>query len=312
MSIIPKRALPGDNILIHVNFHQTDLSEKHHFSLLKLSIIDPLEQETVLKEDHILTLPSSSKHEQVSKNQKYFPLLLLANRLNIQNPHESLEEILHRLHSGRHYYFIYRIPHSSPLGKHILVLQLFSDGFLNLSKTIDNDYFYVEQITLLDVARTSNGYMTRIYNSSPEPVPAKIVECFDDENQLTTRSRYVELPAGHTKEIAITSSKSFLLYNEERVTLPLIQAHSPFVIRNPQMRSLPDTASMQEVTYAFPIEQGQAHELTGMAKKIWDAASGLNTKDELGEKAHTQTYQEMLANGLIKEVWVGPRNKNAT
>jgi hypothetical protein len=315
MSIFPKRTIPGKSVTIHLNFNTSFLTDEHIFPYLRIGVEDPTGRITPLLEDHLLALPDPDPKETVFQNSKpkslrrSFPLLILADKLDGGMPREVLETIVQEIESGRHFFSSFKVPDDAHLGKYRLITDIYTEGALRHSKTAEDDFFWVEHLELESVARKNSRFLAKVKNPSGEPVPVKIVECLFKAGKLSTQSRELELPAEVSTEITVKSEKAFLLYNEERETIHLLDPRSPFVLRNQRMLCLQKDKAAGQTIVVLARDGDKAYELSGAKKKIWDMASGLNTKKEVLQAADVRSYNEMLENGLISEQWIGEKDR---
>lgn len=309
MSIFPKRTLPNKGVTIHWNFNTAHLKGIHIFPFVRIGVKRPDGKVTMLYENNILALPDSKEESKEKETPKYkylnknTPLLVLADYLSGFAKREVLLDILSAIQSGRHYYFYYKIPDDAPLGKYELISEVHSNGEIRYSKTAADDFFFVEKLQLKEIKRQSETFTAIVQNFSPEAVPVKIVECIENEADLSTQLQVFEIPAN--KEISITchSEKTFLLYNEEREIIPLIPGSGLFSLRNQQLLSLSKKEASEEVIYVVPKDTDDAFKLDTIAKEIWLKADGLKPKETFEkDTVYKDVYQELVQSGLIQEI----------
>ena len=309
MSIFPKRTIPSKGVTIHWNFNTSHLKGVHIFPFVRIGVKRPDGQVTMLHEGNILALPDSKEADinpetpKLKYLNKNTPLLVMADYLSGQYKREVFVDILSAIQSGRHYYFHYNIPDDAPLGKYELISEVHSSGEIRYSKTANDDFFFVEKLQLKEIKKQSEGFIAIVQNFSTEPIPVKIVECIENETELVTQLQVFEIPANTEFSINYNSEKTFLLYNEEREVIPLVEGSGMFSLRNQQLLSLSKKVDVEEVIYVIPKDTDDTFKLDTISKEIWLKADGLNPKELFeNDKTYKDTYQEMVENGLIQEI----------
>lgn len=311
MSIFPKRTLPGKSVTIHWNFNTSSLTGGHIFPLVRIGIKNPQGNLTMLLEDNLLVLPSasiSSTDENAPSDpyakhlHKNVPLLVLADYLTGKHKREKLVEMLKGIHSGRHYYFTYPVPTDAPAGKYTLLSEIYLDGNVNYSKTAEEDFFFVEKITLEEVATEEGGCVASLLNHSLEPTPVKIMECFRTGNAVEANVRMLNLQPRQINTVLVNAPDSFLLYNEEREIIPLQAVNTIRCLRNQQWLSLSKSGPNGVVTFVMNAQSEEAYELSGATQEIWQRADGLTSRNAIRNDNNATQYDEMLASDLIREV----------
>lgn len=309
MSIFPKRTVPNKGVTIHWNFNTAHLTGVHIFPFVRIGVKRPDGVVTMLYEGNILALLDSKEETKENETPKYkylnknTPLLVLADYLSGFAKREILVDILSAIQSGRHYYFYYNIPDDAPLGKYELISEVHSNGEIRYSKTATDDFFFVEKLQLKEIKKHSEVFTAIVQNLSTKPVPVKIVECIENEMDLSTQLQVFEIPA--SKEISITyhSEKTFLLYNEEREIIPLMEGSGLLSLRNQQLLSLSKKEASDEVIYVIPKDTEDTFKLDTVSKEIWLKADGLNSKETFeNDFAYKDVYQELVQSGLIQEI----------
>ena len=90
MSLFPKRTISGGNVTIHWNLNTSALYSKHIVPQVRIVIKNPIGEEYVLFDKHILCLPniketSASTNNSSTEGHKYLrkelPLMILADYL---------------------------------------------------------------------------------------------------------------------------------------------------------------------------------------------------------------------------------------
>ena len=293
MSIFPKRALQGTSVTIHWNFNTAHITDAHVYPFVRIGVQAPDESVRMLFEDYILALPAIEQHEHAESTQllhlnKNTPLLVLADYLSTHHKREALVNILKNIQSGRHYYFIYRVAPDAPPGKYKLISEVYNCGEIKYSKTAPDDIFFIEKITF-------DG--NEITNHSTENTPVKIIH-YQKGGTLTGENvRVFEMLP---KEIIPTNKfppGSFLLYNEERVIIPLQQKNTVRCIRNQRGLQLEKDQQLHVM-----LDNNETYTLHQEAKTIWEMADGIITKKELCHTGNEHLYQEMVLNQLIVEL----------
>lgn len=308
MSIFPKRTLLQKGVTIHWNFNTAHLQGMHIFPLVRLGVKRPDGKVTMLFEGNILALPDTKEEEKSSvKEYKYLnkntPLLVLADYLSGQSKREVLVDILTAIQSGRHYYFHYPIPPDAPLGKYELISEVHSNGHVRYSKTVKDDFFFVEKLEVKRIDKQLETYTAIVKNASPEPIPVKIIECVENEGNLATSLQVFEIPPMTEFPVSYRAQKTFLLYNEEREILSLVEGAGTFSLRDQQMLTLSKNEEAKDVLFVVPKEGGEAYKLEAISKEIWLKADGINpTEIFKNNNDYKEIYEELVQSGLIQEI----------
>jgi hypothetical protein len=307
MSIFPKRTLRGTQVTIHWNFNTSGLTETHIVPYVRIGVRTPDGQLTMLHDGYLLRLPGPPPQVPAADVvahtlPKSVPLLVLASYFSGRHQRADLVEMLRGIHTGRHYYFTYHVPPDAPLGRYILLSEVYIDGQVRHSGTAADDYFLVEALHLSMADTTPAGNLTAtLSNPGPEPVPVRVVE-YQPGQQPSTASYVREVPAQGTLRVETAAPQGFVLYNEEREVLPLVLSAEPVFLRNQQLLALDKEVEGQAITYVLAADTDEAYELTGPSREVWQRADGLAVRGQLEGPALQAAYQEMLEAGLILEL----------
>ncbi len=303
MSIFPKRTIPKSTVTIHWNFNISHLKEVHIFPWVRIGVKDPNGKVTMLFENHVLGLPNSNQKIDSSDKpsleflNKNIPLLVIAEYLEGQATKERLIEILQNIQSGRHYYFKYDVPEDAPIGKYTLVSEVHSRGNIRLSKTIKDDFFFVEKISLKNCNHSTKKAI--VYNHSEEKTPVKIVSYYkDDQEKTQVKVRVFEILPQVNTEITLLSTNDYLLYNEEREMIPLTIVSNNYIIRNQEILELTKANGQ---SFLLKKDNDEAYELKEETKNLWNKADGLLPFDDLNLEEAEQ-FKELHKEGLLKTV----------
>ncbi|WP_205513236.1 hypothetical protein [Longitalea arenae] len=305
MSIFPKRAIRGSAITIHWNITLPAGMEAAVCPLVRIGINSPDGHTHMLFEEHVLLLPSTavSAPEPLKPNdtgqylQKYTPLLVLASYLTGPQQREKLVELLTNMQNGRHYYFTWAVPRDAVPGKYTLLSEIYLDGSVKYSGTATEDFFYIEQLNISQ----EEGEHLLIHNPGPEPVPAKLITYAAERHERPEKLELIHMAPGGSLTVNTAGKSIFLLYNEERITIPLHCYQQPRSLRNQQHLFLQKTKDGVEQRYVLPREGQAAWRLSGLQGEIWQAADGILSTASLREK-YRAAYDEMIAEGLITEI----------
>ena len=305
MSIFPKRTRRGTTVTIHWNFNTTGLTQAHIYPYARIGVRAPDGQLTMLHDGHLLRLPDLSTEPMPAAEAaghylpKNVPLLVLASYLSGRHSQATLVDMLRGMHTGRHYYFSYQVAADAPLGRYTLLSELYTDGQVRHSGTAADDFFLVEQLELEpERSPAEGGCRALITNPGPEPVPVRVVEYWPGKQPAT--ANYVrEVPALGTLRVESDAAQCFVLYNEERETLPVHRPAEPGFLRNQQLLSLDKVVGDQPTTYVLTGTDDEAYELTGPSREVWRRADGLTGRHQLNGPDQQAAYDEMLAAGLI-------------
>jgi hypothetical protein len=305
MSIFPKRTIAGQPVTIHWNLSVPPGLHKPITPFVRIGVIDPSGQTTLLFESHILVLPSTdmaapSALQQENKSlylHKHTPLLLLASYLSGKQKREKLIEMLNKIQSGRHYYFTWTAPANAHAGKYKLLSEVYMNGTIQYSGTAAEDFFYVEQITVSD-----NDGIISINNHSPEPVPVKLIHYVAGDRSQPSNIHVFEIPGSGMHQLKLEGQPVFLVFNEERIVMALHGVAQKRCMRNQQYLSIHKQEAGEEITYVFPREGDEGFRLTGTQQQLWKAADGLCTRAQLRQNDNSTVYDEMIACRLIEEI----------
>lgn len=305
MSIFPKRTVAGSTVTIHWNLTLPAGMESPVCPFVRIGIIDPAGHTHLLIEEHVLLLPSTAAPAPASLQaedkwlylNKHTPLLILASYLSGQQSREKLIDILTNIQNGRHYYFTWPVPRKAAPGKYRLLSEMYLEGSVKYSGTAAEDFFYVEQLA---VTQEADGQVT-ISNPGPEAVPVKLIVYPAGDHSRPETMEVFYLPAGKIHQVTITGKSVFLVYNEERITLPLHALQQNRPLRNQQHLFIQKQEAGVPVSYVLPREGDNAYRLTGLQREIWEAADGMNAAETLRKKGGA-LYDEMIAHRLITEI----------
>lgn len=305
MSIFPKRTVAGSAVTIHWNLTLPADLGSAVCPYVRIGINLPDGKTHLLFEEHVLLLPSTAAPAPPALQQagtyqylnKHTPLLVLAAYLAGKQPREKLVEILTNIQNGRHYYFTWPVPPGALPGKYTLLSEMYLGGTLKHSGTAAEDFFYVEQ---LDITTHAAGEAI-IRNPGPEPVPAKLITYTAGQHQQLEMLEVMYIEAGESRTITTAGKSVFLVYNEERITIPLHTVQQPRAVRNQQHHALRKEEAGEAVTYILPRAGEEAWRLTGVQQAIWEAADGMTGAAQL-RTTDSNAYDELLTHGLITEI----------
>jgi hypothetical protein len=305
MSIFPKRTIAGQPVTIHWNLSVPAGLQTPITPFVRIGVIDPAGQTTLLFESHILVLPSTGMAAPIALQQenkslylhKHTPLLLLASYLSGKQKREKLIHMLNNIQSGRHYYFTWTAPANAHPGKYKLLSEVYINGNIHYSGTAAEDFFYVEKITVSD----SEG-MISVNNHSPEPVPAKLIHYVTGDHTRPSNIHVFEIPGSGIHQLKPEAHPVFLVFNEERIVMALHGIAQKRCIRNQQYLWIHKQEAGEEITYVFPREGDEGFRLTGIQQQLWKAADGMCTRAQLRQNDNSTVYDEMIAHRLIEEI----------
>lgn len=305
MSIFPKRTIAGQSVTIHWNLSVPPGLQTPIIPFVRIGVIDPAGQTTMLFESHVLVLPSAGMPAPVALQQennslhlhKHTPLLLLASYLSGRQKREKLVDILNKIQSGRHYYFTWLAHADAQPGKYKLLSEVHIDGRVHYSGTAAEDFFYVEKIAV-----TENEGIITITNHSPEAVPIKLIYYNETDHSQPSNIQVLEIPGSGIHRLKQEEQPVFLVFNEERIVIALHAIAQTRCIRNQQYLFLHKLEAGEEITYLLPREGEEGYRLTGIQQQLWNAANGINTRAQLRKSDTKAVYDEMVAHGLIAEI----------
>lgn len=311
MSIFPKRTVRNSTVTIHWNFNTAGLRGQHIYPYVRIGVQAPDGQVTMLLQQHLLAFPPVQLKPQetgpVAQKSLYLnkntPLLILADYLSGTHQKEVLANILQHIQDGKHYYFTYQVPADAPLGKYTLISELYNEGQVKYSKTAADDFFWVEALTINE-ATYSNGKGTAvIQNQAPEKTPVRLVEYNRHTHLQPASVTAFELQPFETKTVHFSSPCTWLLYNEERIHLPLWPDNEPAVLRNQQLISVVKETGNEPAVYLLEREGDNGITLTGTSKQLWEQADGLMPRSHFLH-IDKEAYAALLHAGLLHEIHV--------
>jgi hypothetical protein len=302
MSIFPKRAITGNTVVIHWHLTLPEKMGPAVCPFVRIGINSPNGHTHMLFEEHVLLLPSTGAAGPAAVQHnttlnKHTPLLVLASYLAAPQQHEKLVNILTNMKNGRHYYFTWAVPPDAAPGRYTLLSEMHIDGTVKHSGTANEDFFYIEQ---LNIEAHREGEVI-IYNPGPEPVPAKLITYLAGHHQGPETIDVFLVAPGEQRVVSTAGKSVFLIYNEERVTVPLHTYKQPRVLRNQQHFFLQKEKEGEQLSYVLPREGETAWRLSASQREIWQAADGINSAAMVKEKFRAD-YDEMITQGLIAEI----------
>lgn len=298
MSIFPKRTLRGTAVTIHWNFNTSAITDVHVCPFVRIGVKDPNGKVTLLFEKHVMALPAVKDIPQDDEPakpiylNKNFPLLVVAEYLSGRYSREKLIDILENIQAGRHFYFVYQVEDDAPLGKYTLVSEVISGGEIRHSKTAEDDFFFVENISITHRKANDNIVEATLVNHSPEATPVKVIGYHANGQLLAEHINAYELNGLETKSVRVNAPYAFVSYNEEREVLPLYTKSR--VVQNPYYLGL----EKENRDFIIHRENESAFILDKVTKQIWDYADGLEDENIMLKKGEPQ-FKEMLESGLI-------------
>lgn len=296
MSIFPKRTISGQTVTIHWNFNVSHLHDQHAIPYVKLGVKAPNGSISMLYEGYVIGLPTVAETplkpqpEKLLYLNKNTPLLMLTNLIAGRDNHEELLRILENIQSGRHFYFSYCLPNNAEVDKYTLISEVYRNGQIKYSSTQKEDYFFVEKIDI--ISKSCNE--VAIVNTSRENCPIKILHYTPTIEMRADAIDVLELKGKEIKTLKVTPN-TFLVYNEERIVVPLYDHCAPRYVRNQQL----PTIEKNEVLYVLQ-NRDSVFELNGLPKKIWLASDGISTM--LTDPQAAPVYEEMEHQGLIHKI----------
>lgn len=267
MSIFPKKTAPGKPVTIHWNFVPTGITAPFICPHVRIGVIDPAGNTTILFEQHIVAIapplrPSTTPFALPLKKET--PLLVLASYLQFRSGKQQFKEILERMDTGTHRYFIYHTPPDALPGRYVLLSELFIDGALKHSLTREDDFFLVEQLVVELVSAT----VVLVKNLSPEPCHAELITLRDGQSFCNP----VVIEGCTAVDFTITAP-TFLCYNEGKETIALHSLDRPLYNRNQQMITLPPQAG-STAFHVMHAGEPEGFLLEDAYAAIWDGANG--------------------------------------
>lgn len=305
MSIFPKRTVQGKTVTIHWSVALESEHDRPLFPFVLTAVKSPDGELRYLYQNNLLLLP---KYEQViTENEesipdpfpqdqhlaRNIPLLILADYLSGNRKKEQLVEILTRIKTARHFYFTYRIADNAPLGKYELISELYLDGKCYKSLTADEDFFYVEKVTV----QLSGENSFDLINHSPEDCSVKVI----DYSPSGAQSTCYNVPAKDSIGISVSSPLSYALYNEEREIIPLKKTSGAKILRNQTLHNFEKNEGESVKLYVLFPDNDDAYILEGAHLKIWKLADG-TVEDTALKAIDEDAFSSMINANLLHQI----------
>ncbi|MDJ0841333.1 MAG: hypothetical protein QNK37_32785 [Acidobacteriota bacterium] len=300
MSIFPKKARRGDRVTIHHAMLAQKVKE-FVFPYVRLGVKDPAGDWTPLFEGHLMKMPKVSptvSEPGASGNlRRSLPIHVLAGYLSTGSKRQQLTEILEGIPDAVHRYFVYEVPADARPGRYEVISELYVNGRKRLSGTRDEDFFFVEELTVNSVESHGDGWRVRVTNLSQEPVQVALAAYGQDDFQM----RIHTIPGDVETSLAYDQAETFLVWSEGRVVQPLFDRSEPLCLRNQRYTVFRDKEDADAV-FIMDAETEDGFRLEGRARSLMLAADGKTTRSRLRTGETEEIYDELVANGLIVEI----------
>ncbi len=286
MSIFPKRTTAGKPVTIHWNFNTSNLSLQHTCPFVRIGVIDPSGNITMLFEQHVLGFPKVKEdHSPDNTSNGKVPLLVLASYLQHRSGKQGFKEMIDRIETGIHHYFTYHTPVGAIPGKYRLLSEVYIEGALKNSLTQDEDFFFVDKIS---IEKIDDGKVC-VHNQSPEVLYAEIITISGQSYHYQD----IKLNGNESMQLQI-DHPCFLRYNEGKETVALHSDDQPLLNRNQQFITLPDKSGTN-IIHTMHANTDEGYILEDEYAVVWKNTNGLQTNGNVYSKA----LAEMQGNNLI-------------
>ena len=295
MSIYPKRIIPGESVFVHVRVKSPMLGRP----LVCIHLEDPRGDRRLIKEFKPIIFPirTETANNAVSDElRRVEPVYLSARHMVGNNGSiDAMLEGLRKMLTSVHFHFHHPMPSNCIPGRYMIHIEMRIGGQVFSSDTAKDAYFFVDSLRLKTSKLTKYGGKSVVVNEGPLAVPAIVAGV--DYNEMSTDK--VMLDPGHN-EIEFNGKLGFLRYSEDRHTIRLSSSDAPFCVRDESLAW--SICSKTRNILIFGRESSTpGWELSGKCKEIWIAASGLVLRDEIRSPENADSYDEMLAQGLLLE-----------
>lgn len=270
MSITPRRLRPGGQVTVHVGL--LNRGTRPIRPLVRVTVFDPEGTGTRLFNRHVAVFPNYREDDDHLARQRRMTSV----------------------------YCVHVVSPDAPLGCYRVRVENFVEGMLQYSETVENDFFFVEDLEVDSVERSSDGGVAAwVRNRSPEPVPARLFEP-DPAQPRCFLERGVEFPADAVHRIETTGSVAFLSYAGCEVTA-ISPGDGTFCLRNQAFfarREDDDTMFVLDPR----AERKRNLFLTGRAPGLWHAAGGFNPRIEIRTPETADVYDAMVEAEILLEL----------
>ena len=170
--------------------------------------------------------------------------------------------------------------------------KIFNDGLLQLTETVENDCFYVDEIEINELIMQDNCVKIKLTNLSPEKTPLKILA--GDSNVLD-----YELEALEEKALFLPKDITCMWYGNQVVNLSKLLTNGDVFFR--LHRLFWREESQNEVFVYDPKAEGKKRlVLKGFAKYLWEIADGVRAQKLKPEEM--AVMEKVMSYGIINKI----------
>ncbi len=306
LSTFPSKLRPGNDVTIHLR----TTPRAPVWARKEIFIVDPLGRRSLCLDRNLPLLPihfDQDEFDTIRKSAIGFqanPLLMAARYLSRDsNDTDYFIKTLIALREATHLYQTFNVPLGAPLGKYQVELKTYCEGEVIKSGTAATDFFFVEQLNLLEVAASGETFDAVVENPSTESVIGRLCDRSAEDTGHPERGiRLIELHPKSTTKITVNNKSAFIVYAGGSEILKLSAADDPFCIRNQAFQTL---AKPSGITFLFhnSVDRQKAYELDDDAQKIWHLAGRFSTRTMVKTEKNADSYDRMIKHGLILEVY---------
>ena len=261
VSILPKRVLRGSIVTIHLGLLNKCKTLKIPY--VEVSIIEPNGAKQPLFEDNIVIPPNYKKSDSRIKRKQR----MLNN------------------------FFHFNVKETSLLGRYRVKIEIFDNGKLVLSDSVEDDFFYVEE-----VKTKYQDEMLHVNNLGPETVPLKI---FEKAANGRIHEKALKCPAEGQVIHKTKENACFITYANSQLKL-VSSPFSPIVVQNQEF-----FWRHEDIDTIFALDTGMVKRsffMSGSTRELFLDSSGGALKNELIKKHDRDTYRRLIQKELLKEV----------
>lgn len=231
MSIYPKRVTENENVIIHLKFSSEDKEIRYFHYITK--VISPSGKEIVYWENNFIMIPG--KESQLSKKEFYYCI-------NSYLLNEA--------------------------GKYLAKTNLYLDGKVINSQTEENDFFYVDKVTVHNYQNNSSKYSFLLKNEADNFVHIKLIDKYINI--------YKDIILQPKEELSFTLNKKVFIMYENDMIISVYQ-NSKNYIKNSEY-------SWRIVNNDIELFNNETYEITILPNTLaylWLNCDGINELSDL-------------------------------
>lgn len=308
MSIFPKRIAQGDIVIIHLGIMCHEKRFEHPISV-NTYILSPSGCKYKLFDKVFLTHPLGEDNNENWQNYNSFvryripPIVVFSSMMSGKNSQQRIIDTLHTHKHMIHYYTSYETFDFQP-GRYEVFSEAYSDGVRLPTKTREDDFFYVDYLSLQSVKTDSdNRIFFKIKNHSKEKCPFIYIRRLKLSDNVT--SKHILLLGEEEREFYYdhTQEEVIISYAEGRQHIDITKECfcQKRVYRNPKLFSMKKKndnniyiLSSEDDNTAFILNDFQS-------QSIWEKTEKGGLREMICN-IDKETYQKMLEYSIIIEL----------